>query len=154
LHNSQQNNAYVGTIYESMANDSSRLVDQKTFARTVLFPENHLYAPSVVKNNYRASNHSPYILENLQKIPLDLIGYTMHNTHRLDVVLDGTPGQSEAMGWRTDGLALPVDERAHVRQDRDGFALNASEGDGYSEHEGTFFLLPYSMALHHKLLDK
>jgi hypothetical protein len=58
------------------------------------------------------------------------------------------------MGWHIDGLALPVDERAHVRQDRDGFALNASEGDGYAEHEGTFFLLPYYMALHYKLLDK
>ncbi|GAB2799557.1 hypothetical protein GCM10027275_51790 [Rhabdobacter roseus] len=154
LHISKQKNAFWDTIYESLADEFTRLVDQKAFARTDLFPENHLYAPSVVKTHYRAANHPAYILENLQKIPLDLIGYTMHNTHRLDVVLDGTPGQSEDMGWRTDGLALPVDERAHVRQDRDGFALNASEGDGYSEHEGTFFLLPYYMALYHKLLDR
>lgn len=154
LHISKQKNAFWDTIYEALANDFTQLVNQKTFARTDLFPENHLYAPSVVKNHYRAANNPAYILENLQKIPLDLIGYTMHNTHRLDVVLDGTPGQGEDMGWRTDGLALQVDERAHVRQDRDGFALNASEGDGYAEHEGTFFLLPYYMALHHKLLDK
>jgi hypothetical protein len=154
LHISKQKNAFWDTIYESLANDFTRLVDQNTFARSDLFSENHLYAPSVVKSHYRAANHSEYILENLQKIPLDLVGYTMHNTHRLDVVLDGTPGQSEDMGWHIDGLALPVDERAHVRQDRDGFALNASEGDGYAEHEGTFFLLPYYMALHYKLLDK
>jgi hypothetical protein len=153
LHISKQKNAFWDTIYEALANDFTRLVDQKTFSRTDLFPENHLYAPAVVKNHYRAANNPAYILENLQKIPLDLIGYTIHNTHRLDVVLDGTPGQSEDMGWRTDGLALPVDERAHVRQDRDGFALNASEGDGYAEHEGTFFLLPYYMALYHRLLD-
>lgn len=77
----------------------------------------------MVKNQYRAANHSAYILENLQKIPLDLIGYILHNTHRLDEVLDAPAGQGEGMGWRTDGLALPGDESAHVRQDRDDFAL-------------------------------
>jgi hypothetical protein len=45
-----------------------------------------------------------------------------------------------------DGKALPIEERGHVRQDRDGFYLDyleGPEGSGLSEHEGTFFLLPY-----------
>jgi hypothetical protein len=152
-HISKQKNAFWDAIYASLANHFTELVDQKTFNRTDLFPENHLYAPKVVKHLYKASNNPGFILENLQKIPLDLIGYTMDNTHRLDIVFDNAPMQNPGIGWRADGYALPVDERGHVRQDRDGFALLASEGDGHDEHEGTFFLLPYYMAYYHGLLS-
>ncbi len=153
-HISKQKNAFWDAIYASLANRFTELVDQKTFNRTDLFPENRLYAPRVVKNLYKRSNNESFILENIQKMPLDLIGYTMDNTHRLDVVFDASPLQKTNVGWRSDGFALPVDERGHVRQDRDGFALLASEGDGHDEHEGTFFLLPYYMAYYHKLLGK
>jgi len=151
-HISKQKNAFWDAIYASLANRFTELVDQKTFERKDLFPENHLYAPKVVKHLYRGSNNQSFILDNLQKMPLDLIGYTMDNTHRLDVVFDSSPLQNVNIGWRSDGFALPVDERGHVRQDRDGFALLASEGDGHDEHEGTFFLLPYYMAYYHGLL--
>jgi hypothetical protein len=151
-HISKQKNAFWDAIYASLANEFTSLADKKTFDRNDLFPENRLYAPKVVKNLYKANNNPDFILENLQKIPLDLIGYTIDNTHRLDVILDTSPMQNPHVGWRTDGYALPVDERGHVRQDRDGFALLASEGDGQQEHEGTFFLLPYYMASYHGLL--
>jgi hypothetical protein len=152
-HISKQKNAFWDAIYASLANKFTQQVDQKIFDRADLFPENRLYTPRVVKTLYKASNNPGFILENLHKIPLDLIGYSMDNTHRLDVVFDSTPLQSENMGWRTDGYALPIDERGHVRQDRDGFALKASEGDGHEEQEGTFFLLPYYMAYYHGLLN-
>ena len=85
---------------------------------------------------------------------MDLIGYEMDNTHRLDIQIDPTPGQRPGMGWRYDTYAVPVDERGHVRQDRDGFALLYREvGGGKSEQEGTFFLLPYYMALYHNLIE-
>lgn len=77
----------------------------------------------------------------------------MQNSHRFDIITDPTPGQREGMGWRVDEYALPLDERGHVRQDRDGFALDASEGNGYTEHEGTFYLLPYYLALNHQLIE-
>jgi len=151
-HISKQKNAFWDAIYASLANQFTNQVDQKMFAGN-LFPENKNYTPKMIKNYYKGNNNPAYILENLQKIPLDLIGYTMDNTHRLDVVFDASPLQNPNMGWRTDGYALPIDERGHVRQDRDGFALLASEGDGHDEHEGTFFLLPYYMAYYHKLLE-
>ncbi|PWJ58473.1 two component regulator with propeller domain [Dyadobacter jejuensis] len=154
LHMSKQKNAFWDIIYESQANRFTDLVDQKLFDRKDLFTKNHLYAPSVVRDYYRASNHNPYIAENLKKVPLDLIGYAMPNDHRLDVTLDPTPGQGPKKGWRSDGFALAIDERGHVRQDRDAFDLNLTEGDGYSEHEGTFYLLPYYMARYHHLLGK
>ncbi|WP_131694663.1 hypothetical protein [Dyadobacter tibetensis] len=152
LHMSKQKNSFWDTIYEALAKNFGKQVDEKLFVRTDLFPENHLYAPSVVREHYKPRNHTPFILENLQKMPLDLIGYSMPNTHRLDIIKDPTPGTDSEKGWGHDGYALPLDERGHVRQDRDSFDLNLSEGDGWSEHEGTFYLLPYYMARYHHLL--
>lgn len=151
-HISKQKNAFWDAIYAALANRFTQQADQKMFENKGLFPENRLYASKVVKGHYKGNYRADFILENLQKIPLDLVGYTMDNTHRLDVVFDSSPMQEKNIGWRTDGYALPIDERGHVRQDRDGFALLASEGDGHDEHEGTFFLLPYYMAYYHGLL--
>ena len=116
------------------------------------------------------------IIETLQRLPLDLIGYEMDNRHRLDILFDQTPGQvvqegwrpvnpirtdntfeiatdhKGKMGWHIDGKALPIDERAHVRLDRDGFAIYATEGSGYTESEGSIYLLPYYMARFHGLI--
>lgn len=88
-----------------------------------------------------------------EKSPVDLIGYEMDNTHRLDVEFDPTPGQESTIGWRKDGFALPIDERGHVRQDRDGFALHFKEVGGVNaEQEGTFYLLPYYRARYNNLI--
>ena len=38
---------------------------------------------------------------------------------------------------------LPIDERAHVRQDRDASKLDGEEGSSWKKHEGTYYLLPY-----------
>jgi hypothetical protein len=151
-HISKQKNAFWDAIYASLTNRFARQADEKMFENKGLFPENRLYASKVVKGHYKGNYRTDFILDNLQKVPLDLIGYTMDNTHRLDVVFDSSPMQEKNIGWRVDGYALPIDERGHVRQDRDGFALLASEGDGHDEHEGTFFLLPYYMAYYHGLL--
>ncbi|TLV02840.1 hypothetical protein [Dyadobacter luticola] len=151
-HISKQKNAFWDIIYAALADGFTKQADQKMFDNKGLFPENRLYASKVVKAHYKGNYRTDFILDNLQKVPLDLIGYTMDNTHRLDVVFDRSPMQEKNMGWRVDGYALPIDERGHVRQDRDAFALLASEGDGHDEHEGTFFLLPYYMAYYHGLL--
>jgi hypothetical protein len=154
LHISKQKNAFWNTIYGALCQKFSADVEKGTFDPQVVFPENKLYAPfkSNLYNTWDARSED--IVETLQRIPLDLVGYEMDNTHRLDVQIDPTPGQKPGMGWRYDTYAVPVDERGHVRQDRDGFALHYREvGGGNSEQEGTFFLLPYYMALYHKLID-
>lgn len=92
-------------------------------------------------------------IETLRGIPLELIGWEMPNSHRLDVVLDPMPGRGQIYGWSVvDGGAIPVEERAHVRLDRSALRLDNVEGNGYSEHEGTFFLLPYYIGLYHGFL--
>jgi hypothetical protein len=152
LHISKQKNAFWDALYGAMANHFTKLVDEDYFVSDEIFSENPLYKGAAIKDLHKSNVKTDFIEETLQRIPLDLIGYTMDNTHRLDVVFDPTPGQDEGMGWRTDGYALPVDERGHVRQDRDGFAILYSEGNGYSEHEGTFYLLPYYLSLYHGLI--
>jgi hypothetical protein len=151
-HISKQKNAFWDTLYGAMAGHFNTLVDENYFESDEIFKDNPLYKPLAIKYLRGSRLDNAFIVETLQKIPLDLIGYSMDNTHRLDVVFDPTPGQDPTVGWRTDGYALPVDERGHVRQDRDGFALAYSEGDGFSEQEGTFFLLPYYMARYHGLI--
>jgi len=94
-------------------------------------------------------------LDTLRGIPLELIGWEMKNSHRLDVATDIRPGyEMENMGWsKVDGKALPIEERYQCRLDRTALVLDKAEGSGWSEHEGTFYLLPYYIARYHGLLD-
>ncbi len=152
---SKQKNAFWNSIYGALCQKFSEKVEQGIFNPEIVFPENKLYAPYKAKLFSSWNARSKDILESLQRIPLDLIGYEMDNSHRLDIQFDFTPGQKKGMGWRYDSYAVPVDERGHVRLDRDGFALDFQEvNGGNSEQEGTFFLLPYYMAIHHKLIEK
>src|SRR5690606_27833912 len=120
---------------------------------TKLFTENPLFAKSALERYHKSNLDTKYMVETLQRVPLDLIGYEMDNTHRLDVLFDPTPGQDKNMGWGMDSYALPIDERGHVRLDRDAFNLHDSEGNGFAEHEGTFYLLPYYLAAYEKLMQ-
>ncbi len=154
LHISKQKNAFWNTLYGALSQKFSEKVREGVFDPAVVFPENKLYAPQKTKLYSTWDARRGDIVETLERIPLDLIGYEMDNTHRLDIVLDPTPGQSDGMGWRYDTYAVPVDERGHVRQDRDGFALLYREvGGGKAEQEGTFYLLPYYMARYHGLIE-
>lgn len=153
LHISKQQNAFWDALYASLANNFAQKVEKGTFNTGKVFPEAGELAGKRAVQLAKVPQLGPSILETLQRIPLDLIGYRMDNTQRLDVVFDPTPSQDPTIGWRVGGFAVPVEERGHVRQDRDGFALLTQEvGGGNSEQEGTFFLLPYYMARYHNLI--
>ncbi|MBD1260988.1 hypothetical protein HZY62_10350 [Maribacter polysiphoniae] len=154
LNISKQKNAFWDGLYGALANTFTKKVNEGYFNTRELFKENPLFAQSVIDRYGKSSLDTRYIKETLQRIPLDLIGYEMDNTHRLDVLFDPTPAQEADMGWRMDSYALPIDERGHVRLDRDAFDLHDSEGNGYSEHEGTFYLLPYYFAKYHDLIPQ
>ena len=153
LHISKQKNAFWDALYAALTQSFAKKIDDGYFKTDTLFQENPLFAKSALETYYSGGYQKKNIIESLQRMPLDLIGYSMQNSHRFDIITDPTPGQREGMGWRVDEYALPLDERGHVRQDRDGFALDASEGNGYTEHEGTFYLLPYYLALNHQLIE-
>ena len=150
---SKQQNAFWDAIYASLANNFARKTEEGYFSSPNVFPEAGGFVSHITDELKNVPSLGEGILETLQRIPLDLIGYQMDNTHRLDIVFDPAPGQKPTMGWRIGGYAVPVEERGHVRQDRDGFALNFEEvGGGHSEQEGTFYLLPYYMARYHQLI--
>ena len=153
LHISKQKNAFWNSIYGGLCQKFVKDAEKGMFADESVFPENRLYVSHETDMYKNWDAKSGDILETLERIPMDLVGYEMDNTHRLDVLLDQTPAQKYGMGWRNDGYAVPVDERGHVRLDRDGFALLYREvGGGKSEQEGTFYLLPYYMAMYHSLI--
>jgi hypothetical protein len=177
LHISKQKSAFWNVLYYTQAKKFNELVDSGIYSSGKYFPEAGPYAEFTAREFYRSDFDTEDILETLQRLPLDLIGYRMDNRHRLDIVFDPTPGQVVQEGWRphnperpdntfelaeeqlqktgwhVDGKALPIDERCHVRLDRDGFVLDATEGSGYSEHEGTIYLLPYYMASYYGFIE-
>ncbi len=153
LHISKQKNALWNVLYAAMTDHFKKTVETGIYETGKVFPESGPFASFTARQYSNADCRYDDIIESLTLLPLDLIGYDMDNTHRLDVVFDPTPGQAPDMGWHYDGYALPVDERGHVRQDRDGFALHAFEGGGYQEQEGTFYLLPYYMARYYGLIE-
>jgi hypothetical protein len=153
LHISKQKNSFWDAIYAGLANNFRQKYEDGFFSTGKVFPAAGGFTTKTAKELSVVPDLSSNILESLVRLPLDLIGYTMNNTHRLDVVIDPQPAQKSTVGWRVDGYALPIDERGHVRQDRDGFALDFNEvGGGMAEQEGTFYILPYYMALFHNLI--
>lgn len=176
LHISKQKNSFWNVLYAAGAMKFNKLVDSGIYESGKYFPEAGSYAQHTAKEFYKSNYETEDIIETLQRLPLDLIGYEMDNRHRLDILFDQTPGQvvqegwrpvnpirtdntfevatdhKGKMGWHIDGKALPIDERAHVRLDRDGFAIYATEGSGYTESEGSIYLLPYYMARYHGII--
>jgi hypothetical protein len=100
-HIHKQKNAFWDAIYASLANRFTQQADQKMFENKGLFPENRLYASKVVNAHYKGSYSADFILENLQKIPLDLIGYTTASMWFL------TRPQCRKRTWDGMSMAMP-----------------------------------------------
>jgi hypothetical protein len=152
LHISKQKNALWNLIYQACAELFAQRAEEGFYDGA--FPDAGPYASKYAAQFGEYDAQLGDSLDTLRDTPLELIGWRMENSHRLDVELDPSPGQEEGIGWsRLTRKALPISERAHVRQDRDGFAIDSVEGDGWSEHEGTLYLLPYYMALYHGFIE-
>lgn len=157
LHASKQKNACWNFLYAGCAQRFEQLAETGFFDNC--FPELGPYTEQMLAQFEDFDPKVTHNLETLRGIPLDLIGYHMDNTARLDVIFDPQPGQTigvgvpQARGWAHDGFALPIEERGHVRLDRSGFNLNQTEDGGWAEHEGTFFLLPYYLGVYHGFIE-
>lgn len=84
----------------------------------------------------------------LHRIPMDLVGWNMKNSHRKDIVLDPKPDR-----FRRAQLLnlLPADERQVMKWNTNPFQSDGGNG-GRGEEDGAFFLLPYWMGRHHGFL--
>ncbi len=160
LHISKQKSAFWNFLYKACAQHVEELAKTDFFEGA--YPELPTYAEHTVAHFRSSEAHMRDSMEMLRNMPLNLINVSMDNTHRLDVHFDNTPGSQETWidrrgqyGWHYDGRALPIDERGHVRIDRDAFDLRLHEGRGKGRHEqeGTFYLLPYYLGLYHGFVE-
>jgi hypothetical protein len=102
---------------------------------------NYIYAAGTGSGDYDGAPSA----ETLRRIPMDLICWTVANSHRLDVVTD--PVQ-DRFSRRQSALVLPADERPVMKWNGNPYMLDGGNG-GRSEDDGAFFLLPYWMARYH-----
>lgn len=93
-------------------------------------------------------------LDTLRRFPIDLVDWGQTNSHRLDVQplpRHVRPDPARSVGLRLDGKVLPVDERTVIHWNHDPYQLDYP-GTGLRLADGTSFLLPYYMALHHRIV--
>jgi hypothetical protein len=84
----------------------------------------------------------------LYRIPMDLIRWSVKNSHRRDVPIDPSPERHN----RAQTLRLlPPDERRVMKWNSNPFQLDDQSG-GRGEDDGAFFLLPYWLGRYHGFL--
>jgi hypothetical protein len=84
----------------------------------------------------------------LYRMPLDLIKWSVKNSHRRDVPLDTSEERHNRL--QTSRL-LPPDERGVMKWNGNPFQLD-DQSDGRGEDDGSFFLLPYWLGRYHGFL--
>ncbi|MFI6538669.1 hypothetical protein ACIBHY_39885 [Nonomuraea sp. NPDC050547] len=94
-------------------------------------------------------------VDTLKRFPLNMIDWKQTNSHRLDIVNlnqhirpDSDP---KKLGLLRAGTVLPIDERVISHWNHDPYKLDQG-GDGYGEHDGTSYLLPFWMGRYHRLI--
>jgi hypothetical protein len=93
---------------------------------------------------------APETVLTLQQIPLDLISWTVTNSHRLDIPFDPA---SDRFKRRQAFVVLPYDELPMMKWNGNPYRLDGGNG-GRSEDDGAFFLLPYWMGRYHRLIGE
>jgi hypothetical protein len=87
-------------------------------------------------------------VDTLKRWPLDLRQFEARNSHRADVVVDPRRGRH---GNRLLLQPVPIDERVPQKWNHDPYVADGG-GDGRHEECGAEWLLPYWMAVYHKLI--
>lgn len=89
-------------------------------------------------------------VKTLQEIPLDLVHWTIRNSHRSDVRINESTGRfGELQGVEP----LPFTERPMHKWNGNPYRLDGGS-NGLEEEDATFFLLPYWLARFHCLIEE
>jgi hypothetical protein len=88
-------------------------------------------------------------LRTLREIPMDLIQWSVVNSHRLDVPVDPL---ADRFKRRQALIVLPYDELPMSKWNGNPYNLDGGDG-GRSEDDGAYFLLPYWMGRFHGLFE-
>lgn len=84
----------------------------------------------------------------LYRIPMDLVKWSVKNSHRRDAPLDTSP---ERHNRAQTSRLLPPDERRVMKWNGNPFQMDDTSA-GRGEDDGAFFLLPYWLGRHHRFL--
>ncbi len=88
-------------------------------------------------------------LRTLREIPMDLVQWTVSNSHRADVPIDPL---NDRFKRRQALIVLPYDELPMSKWNGNPYNLDGGNG-GRSEDDGAYFLLPYWMGRFHGLIE-
>ncbi len=86
----------------------------------------------------------------LYRTPMDLIEWTVRNSHRRDIAMD--PAR-DRFGEAQSTILLPPDERPVMKWNGNPFQIDGGNG-GRTEDDGAFLLLPYWMGRYLGLLSE
>jgi hypothetical protein len=86
----------------------------------------------------------------LREIPMDLIQWSVKNSHRRDVPIDPLADRFKRL---QSLIVLPYDELPMSKWNGNPYALDGGR-EGRSEDDGAYFLLPYWMGRFHKVLPE
>jgi hypothetical protein len=162
LHMRREMSPFVNVTYAALAQEFNQSVDNglmkeavTIYDTTKFFKNAKTYARNRKERLYITDSEMEDVMtdvhETLRKFPVDLIQYSIDNTHRLDIVYDPDTDTKETKGWHiVDNKALPIDERLY-KYNRSGFNMKSNK-NGRSEYPGTLYLLPYYMARYHELI--
>ena len=89
-------------------------------------------------------------LRTLREIPMDLVEWTVTNSHRLDVPMDLL---ADRFNRKQALIVLPYDELPMTKWNGNPYRIDGGNG-GRSEDDGAYFLLPYWMGRYHKLIGE
>jgi hypothetical protein len=87
-------------------------------------------------------------VQSLERYPLDLVTWTVKNSHRKDVVMDHARDSRNRPQAQT---LLPPDERPVMKLDGNPFVVDGGD-HGRLEDDGVSFLLPYWLGRYHRIL--
>jgi len=84
----------------------------------------------------------------LYRMPMDMIHWTVKNSHRTDIEWARA---ADRFNRREALTLLPPDERPVMKWNGNPFVVDGG-GDGHGEDDGAAFLLPYWMGRYHKFI--
>jgi hypothetical protein len=84
----------------------------------------------------------------MQRLPVDLVKWTVKNSHRADVVKIDQVDRHRRAEFAN---LLPADERPVMKWNGNPFVVDGGCG-GCGEDDGATLLLPYWLGRHHRLL--
>ncbi len=89
-------------------------------------------------------------IRTLREIPMELIEWTVTNSHRLDVPMDLL---ADRFNRKQALIVLPYDELPMTKWNGNPYRIDGGNG-GRTEDDGAYFLLPYWMGRYHKLIGE